>query len=73
MSTRRPASRRARVAKYMPQGMMQSAGSEMHRAASRFAIEVQNSGVTGDPKPALAALSNVMSQCFGCHAGYRLK
>ena len=60
------------VAKYMPQGM-QDAGSEMHRAASRFAIEAQNSGVTGDLKPALAALSNVMSQCVGCHAGYRLK
>jgi hypothetical protein len=60
------------VAKYMPRGM-QDAGSEMHRAASRFAIEAQNSGVTGDFKPALAALSNVMSQCVGCHAGYRLK
>jgi hypothetical protein len=60
------------VAKYMPQGM-QDAGNAMHRAASRFAIEAQNSGVTGDLKPALAALSNVMSQCVGCHAGYRLK
>jgi hypothetical protein len=60
------------VAKYMPQGM-QDAGSEMHRAASRFAIEAKNSGVTGDLKPALAALSSVISQCAGCHAGYRLR
>lgn len=41
------------VAKYMPQGM-QDAGSEMHRSASRFAIEAQNTGVTG-----LDALSKV--------------
>jgi hypothetical protein len=60
------------VAKYMPQGM-QDAGSGMHRAASRFAIEVQNAGVTDDLKPALAALGAVVTQCVGCHAGYRLK
>lgn len=60
------------VAKFMPQGM-QDAGTAMHRAASRFAIEAQNSGVTGDLKPALGALSEVMSACVGCHAGYRLK
>ena len=60
------------VAKYMPQGM-QDAGSEMHRAASRFAIEAQNAGVTGDLRPALDGLSKVTAQCVGCHAGYRLK
>ena len=60
------------VAKYMPQGM-QDAGTQMHRAASRFAIEAQNSDVTGDLKPALGVLSEVMNACVGCHAGYRLK
>ena len=60
------------VAKYMPQGM-QDAGTAMHRAASRFAIEAQNAGVTGDLKPALGVLSEVMGACVGCHAGYRLK
>ena len=60
------------VAKYMPQGM-QDAGSGMHRAASRFAIAAQDAGVTGDLKPALAALSAVTAQCVGCHAGYRVK
>jgi hypothetical protein len=60
------------VAKYMPQGM-QDAGSGMHRAASRLAIEAQNAGVTDDLKPALAALGAVMGQCVGCHAGYRFK
>ena len=60
------------VAKYMPQGM-QDAGSAMHRAASRFAITAQDAGVTGHLKPVLGALSEVMSACVGCHAGYRLK
>jgi hypothetical protein len=60
------------VAKFMPQGM-QDAGTAMHRAASRFAIEAQNAGVTGDLKPALGVFSEVMSACVGCHAGYRLK
>lgn len=60
------------VAKYMPQGM-QDAGSAMHRAASRFAIEAQNSDVTGDLKPALGVLSEVMNACVACHAGYRFK
>ncbi len=60
------------VAKYMPQGM-QDVGSEMHRSASRFAIEAQNAAVTGDLRPALEALSQVTTQCVGCHAGYRLK
>jgi hypothetical protein len=45
------------VAKYMPQGT-QDAGTAMHRTASRFAIESENAGVTGDLKPVL---------------GYRLK
>jgi hypothetical protein len=60
------------VAKYMPQGM-QDAGTAMHRAASRFAIEAQNAAVTDDLKPALAVLGEVMGACVGCHAGYRLK
>jgi hypothetical protein len=60
------------VAKYMPPGM-QDAGGGMHRAASRFAIEAQNSAVTGEIKPTIAALATVTAQCVGCHAGYRLK
>jgi hypothetical protein len=59
------------VARYMPKGM-QDVGSEMHRNASRFALEVQNAGVTGDLKPALQALSRVTAACVGCHASYRL-
>ncbi|AMN43719.1 hypothetical protein [Rhodoplanes sp. Z2-YC6860] len=60
------------IAKYMPQGM-QDIGTQMHREASRFAIEVQNSGVTGDLKPALAALSKVTGACVACHSAYRLQ
>ena len=60
------------VAKFMPQGM-QEAGTGMHRAASRFTIAVKDAGVTGDLKPAVAALAAVTAQCNGCHAGYRLK
>jgi hypothetical protein len=60
------------VAKYMPAGM-QEMGSEMHRAASRFALEAKNAGATGDIRPALAALASVTLQCIACHAAYRLK
>lgn len=60
------------AARYMPPGM-QEAGGQMHHAASRFAIAAQNADVTGDPKPALAALSAVMEACVACHAGFRLR
>ena len=60
------------VAPYMPQGM-QDLGTGMHKAASRFAIEAANAGATGDPRPALAALSRVTAQCVACHAAYRIE
>ena len=59
------------IAPFMPQGM-QDIGTRMHRAASRFAVEAQNAGVSGDVRPALAALGAVMQQCVACHAAYRL-
>ncbi|UFZ04469.1 hypothetical protein LQG66_35685 [Bradyrhizobium ontarionense] len=62
----------AEVARFMPQGM-QEAGTAMHKAASRFAIEAQNAGVTGELRPALKALGETMAACVGCHAGYRLR
>lgn len=62
----------AEVSKYMPEGM-QVAGTQMHRAASRFAIAAQDAGVTGDLKPVFAGLAEITAQCVGCHAGYRLK
>jgi hypothetical protein len=58
--------------KFMPRGM-QDIGNQMHRSASKFAIEVQNSGATGDVKPALIALSKTTQACVACHAGYKLE
>ena len=60
------------VAKFMPDGM-QSIGTEMHRSASRFAVEAANAGATGNVKPALAALARVTQHCVACHASYRMK
>ncbi len=60
------------VAKFMPEGM-QAIGTQMHRSASRFAVEATNAGVTGDVKPALGALAAVTAQCVACHAGYRMR
>jgi len=62
----------ATAAPYMPKGM-QETGMGMHRAASRFALASTDAGVTGDYKPALAALSELTAQCVACHAGYKLK
>jgi hypothetical protein len=59
-------------AKFMPKGM-QEIGTNMHRAASRFATAVTDSGVTNDLRPALTALSELTAQCVGCHAGYKIK
>jgi hypothetical protein len=61
----------AHIAPFMPQGM-QEIGTQMHRAASRFAVEAQTASVGNDVRPALAALGTVMQQCVACHAAYRL-
>jgi DNA anti-recombination protein RmuC len=59
------------VAQFMPKGM-QDAGTAMHRLASQFATIAKDASVTGDLKPALAALARVNQTCVACHAGYRL-
>ena len=61
----------AHIAPFMPQPM-QEIGTQMHRAASRFAIDAQTASVSNDVRPALAALGAVMQQCVACHAAYRL-
>jgi hypothetical protein len=61
----------AHIAPFMPQAM-QEIGTNMHRAASRFALQAQNAGVSNDVRPVLAALGGVMQQCVACHAAYRL-
>ena len=62
----------AHLAQFMPKGM-QDIGTEMHHAASRFAVAAENASVSNDVRPALAALGDVMSQCVACHAAYRLR
>ena len=61
----------AHIAPFMPQAM-QDIGTQMHRAASRFAVDAQTASVSNDVRPALAALGTVMRQCVACHAAYRL-
>jgi hypothetical protein len=61
----------AHIAPYMPKGM-QDIGTEMHHAASQFAVEAQNASVSNDVRPALATLGTVMQKCVACHAAYRL-
>jgi hypothetical protein len=56
------------MATFMPQGMRQ-AGTEMHKAASRFALKAQE----GELLPAYKMLSEVTSSCVACHAGYRIR
>ena len=59
------------VAQFMPKGM-QDAGTAMHRSASQFATVAKDASVTGDLRPALAALAKLNKTCVACHAGYRL-
>ena len=56
------------LAQFMPEAMQQ-AGTNMHHAASRFAMKLQD----GDMPSALNALSEVTSACVACHASYRIR
>ena len=56
------------MAEMMPEGMRQ-AGTEMHRAASRFALKAEE----GDALPAYKVLSQVSSACVACHSDYRIQ
>ena len=59
------------MARFMPEGM-RLIGTEMHHAASRFAIAAQNASIDGGLSKAFDALSDVMAQCVACHSGYRV-
>ena len=56
------------MGKFMPKRMRQ-AGTNMHKAASRFALKAQE----GDLLPAYKVLSEVTSTCVACHSAYRIK
>ena len=65
----------AEMAPYFPQPM-QDAGTNMHHAASRLAIALQNASVTqtfDSMREVDAALHEVTSACVGCHTAYRLR
>lgn len=51
---------------------MQAIGTEMHHAASRFAVSVRNAEVSGDLRPAMTDLFKVSRQCVACHAAFRI-
>lgn len=59
-------------ARYMPAGMREL-GYAMHQSASQFAVVAQDASVTGDVRPALAALAKITQNCVACHAAYKLK
>ncbi len=56
------------MGKFMPKGMRQ-AGTNMHKAASRFALKAEE----GDLLPAYKSLAEVTSTCVACHSAYRIK
>jgi hypothetical protein len=62
----------AHLAPYLPKAM-QAIGTQMHRAASRFAVATQDASVGNDLRPAVAALGSIMEQCVACHAAYRVR
>lgn len=56
------------MAPFMPKGM-QAIGTEMHHAASRFAMAAHE----GDLPRSLESLSKVTQQCVACHSTYRVQ
>jgi hypothetical protein len=62
----------AHMAPYMPQPM-QGIGTQMHRAASQFALVAQEASVDGDLARAVKSLSRITQQCIACHAAYRVR
>ena len=55
------------MAKFMPEGMRQ-AGTNMNKAASRFALKAQE----GDALAAYKSLSEITTACVACHSAYRI-
>jgi len=57
----------AHMAPYMPKAM-QDIGTEMHHAASRFALSAKE----GDTLKTMGKLAQVTQQCVACHAAYQI-
>jgi len=60
------------MAPFMPKPM-QDIGTQMHRAASQFALTAQESSADGNALRAVGALSAVTKQCVDCHSAYRAR
>jgi cytochrome c556 len=58
------------MAPFMPKPM-QDIGTQMHKAASQFALVAEEAEADGNLASAVAALSKVTAQCAACHAAYR--
>lgn len=59
------------LGQFMPKEMG-AIGTNMHRAASRFALAAKDAEIDGGLNKAFSALSEVMQQCVACHAGYKV-
>ncbi|HEY9080368.1 hypothetical protein [Magnetovibrio sp.] len=65
----------AHMAPFMPDGM-RNAGTELHRAASRFSQAAMNADVEHTfeaQQSVFAALQNITASCNACHDGYRIR
>jgi hypothetical protein len=60
----------AHMAPFMPKPM-QDIGTQMHKAASQFALVAQDSSADGNALRAVGALSEITRQCVACHSAYR--
>jgi hypothetical protein len=52
---------------------MRTIGLAMHQAARDFAVEVDKVAKSGNPKPALVALSKVTQQCAACRKSCKVQ
>ena len=59
------------MGQFMPQEM-RDIGTNMHRAASRFALAAKDAELQGGLNRAFSALSEVMQQCVACHSTYKI-
>lgn len=59
------------MGKFLPKEMG-AIGTNMHRAASRFALAAKDAEIDGGLNKAFSALSEVMQQCVACHSGYKV-
>ena len=59
------------MGKIMPKDMGMI-GTNMHKAASRFAVIAKDAEVDGGLEKAFAALSDVMKNCVACHSAYKV-